>query len=225
MFEAVISDWDGTLANSTSFVVESFKQVLREVGCEIDDDFIARRMGIGPRNTLEEALQLAGIKYDKDFIDELEKRKIGLQLRQTYAVTLYDGAKDLLSELHGKVKIALATMSNRRVIDKLLKEKEILRYFDLIVTFDEIQRPKPDPEVFLMCSTKIDCPPEKCVVIEDSVFGVRAAKAAKMNCIAVSSGAYSLSELRRERPDLLVNSLEKKEEILRFIFSSIDFKI
>ena len=63
--------------------------------------------------------------------------------------------------------------------------------------------------------------PEDCVVVEDSVFGVRAAKAAKMKCIAVSSGAYSREELQEENSDLMINSLVEKEKVLHFIFGGM----
>ena len=98
--------------------------------------------------------------------------------------------------------MALATMSNRRVIDKLLVEKALTHYFDVIITFDEISQPKPDPEIFIRSATKLGCQPERCVVIEDSVFGVIAAKEAHMKCIAIPSGAYSIEELKKEKPDM-----------------------
>jgi len=100
-------------------------------------------------------------------------------------------------------------------------EKKIGGYFDVVVTADEVVKPKPDPEVFLVSATRLGVNPEDCIVVEDSVFGVRAAKAAEMKCIAVSSGAYSREELWEENPDLLINSLAEKDRILNFIFSSV----
>ncbi|MCJ7721699.1 HAD family phosphatase, partial [Candidatus Bathyarchaeota archaeon] len=74
----------------------------------------------------------------------------------------------------------------------------------------EVANPKPDPEVFLVAAKKLGVAPEDCVVVEDSVFGVRAAKAANMKCIAVPSGAYSKEELEQEQPDLMIDSLLEK---------------
>lgn len=59
--------------------------------------------------------------------------------------------------------------------------------------------------------------PERCVVVEDSVFGVRAAKAARMTCIAVLTGSFSRVELEKEHPDLLVASPADKEPILKLV--------
>ncbi|MEM2111284.1 MAG: HAD family phosphatase [Candidatus Bathyarchaeia archaeon] len=218
MFEAVIFDWDGTLADTKSFVVYSFKKVLREIGCNVNDEFIERRMGIGPRNTFKEALKFANIPFDEELIDKLEEKKVNIQLKRSKDVNLFEGASELLNLLYMNKKIALATMSNQKVIDKILNEKGIRKYFDALVTFDEVLSPKPDPEVFIKCAAKLGCQPEKCVVIEDSIFGVKAAKKARMKCIAVPSGAYSAEELKIENPDLIVNSLKEKEKILSFIF-------
>jgi beta-phosphoglucomutase-like phosphatase (HAD superfamily) len=90
-----------------------------------------------------------------------------------------------------------------------------------VVSVDEIVNPKPDPEVFRVSAKKLGVDPKDCVVVEDSVFGVRAAKAAEMKCIAVPSGAYNIEELQEENPDLMINSLTEKERILDFIFSGM----
>ncbi len=90
----------------------------------------------------------------------------------------------------------------------------------MVLSADEVLNPKPDPEIFLKCASKLGLHLEQCVVIEDSVFGVRAAKEAMMMCVAVLSGAASKSELEQEQPDIMVASLEQKEIILKFIFCS-----
>ena len=115
------------------------------------------------------------------------------------------------------MKIALATMSNSKVIDKTLREKGVQRYFDYVLTADEVRNPKPDPEVFLKCAEALKIRPEKCVVIEDSIFGVIAARRAGMRCIAIPSGFYSRSDLEKEKPDLIVDSIREKERILAYI--------
>ena len=218
MVKAVIFDWDGTLADTRGAVVQSFQRVLGKVDCMVTDEFIERRMGIGTKKTIEETLKECNIKLNDEMLENLVREKIRIQASLTTIVSLFEGAIELLEELKGRTKIALATMSGRKVVDKLLPEKGIEEYFDVVVTADEISKPKPDPEVFLVSAVKLDVEPEDCVVIEDSVFGVRAAKAAKMKCIAVPSGAYSREELQKESPDLMIDALTEREKIMRFIF-------
>jgi len=218
MFKAVIFDWDGTLADTKKAVVESFRQVLVEVGCVVDSKFIERRIGIGTRKTLKEVLNEGSITFDDRMLEELIGKKVKVQTELSEVVNLFEGATDLLDALYGRIRMALATMSGRKVIDRLLSEKRIEKYFEVVITADEVSKPKPDPEVFLMCATRLDLSPEDCITIEDSIFGVKAAKTARMKCIAVPSGAYTKKELQNEKPDLLVDSLIQINKILDFIF-------
>jgi len=221
MIKAVIFDWDGTLADTKKAVVQSFQKVLVEAGCVVSDEFIERRMGIGTKKTIEEAFRECNMRFDDEMLENLAREKIKIQVSLTEIVDLFEGAAELLEELQGRAKIALATMSGRKVVDKILPEKRITTYFDVVVSADEIVNPKPDPEVFRVSAKKLGVDPKDCVVVEDSVFGVRAAKAAEMKCIAVPSGAYSGEELQQENPDLMINSLTEKERILDFIFSGM----
>jgi HAD superfamily hydrolase (TIGR01509 family) len=218
MFDAVIFDWDGTLADTKHAVITSFQRVLEQIGCNVSNEFIERRIGIGTKNTLKDALKATNIPFDEELIEELSEKKIQTQLTLIETVGLFEGAIELLNALYGKMKIALASMGNRKIVDNLLGKNKLRKYFNIVVTADEIIHPKPDPEIFLKCATKLDCQPQKCAVIEDSVFGVRAAKKARMKCVAISSGAYSRKELKEEKPDLIVNSIEEKEKILNFMF-------
>jgi len=218
MFKAVIFDWDGTLADTRKVVVESFKRVLTEIGCTVSNGFLERRIGTGTRKMLEDALNKCNITFDDEMLEELTGKKVRFQTELSASVNLFEGATDLLDALYGKTRIALATMSSRPVIDKLLREKKVKKYFSAVVTADEISKPKPDPEIFLVAAAKLNLSPEDCVILEDSIFGVKAARAAKMKCIAIPSGAYSREELEKENPDLLVGSLTQTERILNFIF-------
>ncbi len=217
MFEAVIFDWDGTLADTRQVIVASFQKALNEVHCEIDDEFIERRIGIGSAETFREILRSAKIRFDEALITSLVENKIQTEIEMSNKVKLFDGSLDLLESLHGKVKLGLASMNNRNVIDHMLKTIKIQGFFDAILTTDDISNPKPDPEIFLKCALKLRSSPDKCVVVEDSIFGVKAAKAARMSCLAVLTGVYSREELKKENPDLILNSLTEKGEVLNFI--------
>lgn len=221
IIQAVIFDWDGTLADTKKVVVQSFQQILAEIGCRVSDEFIEKRMGIGTKNTIREAFDECNLRYDYDMLENLSKEKIKIQLSLTKNVNLFEGVTELLEALQGRIMIALATMSNRKVVDKMVLEKRIKDYFDVVVTADEISRSKPDPEIFLISALKLGTNPEDCVVVEDSVFGLRAAKVAKMRCIAVASGAYSREELGKENPDIIVDDLTEEETITHFILGSV----
>ena len=216
MFEAVIFDWDGTLADTRQAIVIAFQKALSEINCKVSNEYIERRIGIGAADTFRDTLRSAKMQFDEKLIQHLIERKSQLEIELTNQVKLFPGAKELLEALHGKVKMGLASMNNRSVIIHLLKANDLEKYFDAVLTAESISHSKPDPEIFLKTAFKLKASPEKCVVIEDSIFGVKAAKLANMSCIAVLTGVYSKQELEREKPDLIVKTL-KDRQILPFI--------
>jgi len=218
MFEAAIFDWDGTLADTRRVIVASFQKALSEVHCNISDEFIERRIGIGSAETFREILQSTKVPFDETLIKSLVEKKIQNEIQMSNKVALFDGSLNLLETLHGRIKLGLASMNDQEVITHLLKMTNTARFFTVVVTADDIINPKPHPEIFLKCALRLRSSPDKCVVIEDSVFGVKAAKAAKMGCIGVLTGVYSREELKKANPDLIVDSFNEKGEILKFIF-------
>ncbi len=218
MFDAVIFDWDGTLADTRRVVVASFQKALREVDCNIDDAFIEQRIGIGSAETFREILRSSEISFDEALIKRLVEMKVRNEIEMSAEVKLFGGAFELLQCLRGKVKLGLASMSDRAVICYMLKMTLTERFFAAVVTANDVVNPKPSPEIFLKCAGELKCSPEKCVVVEDSIFGVEAAKTAKMKYIVVLTGVQSREVLEKAHPDLIINSLRKKREVLNFIF-------
>jgi beta-phosphoglucomutase len=216
MLETVIFDWDGTLADTRQVIVISFQKALSEINCKVNDEYIERRIGIGAAETFREILRSSKVQFDEKLIQHLIERKSQLEIELASQVKLFAGARELLEALRGKVKMGLASMNNRSVIIHMLKANDLEKYFEVVLTAESISHSKPNPEIFLKTASKLKSSPEKCVVVEDSVFGVKAAKSAKMSCIAVLTGVYSKQELESEKPDLIVKTL-KDPRILAFI--------
>lgn len=218
MFEAVIFDWDGTLADTRAVIVTSFQKNLNEIGITITDEYIERRIGIGASETFREILREAKKPMDEALVKHLVERKSQIQIDHKDQVQLFEGVRELLVELQGKIKVGLASMNNRSVIQAMLQANGLEKYFQAIVTGDMVLHSKPDPEIFLKCAQLLKALPQQCVVVEDSIFGVKAAKKGGMGCIGVTTGVYSRQELNKENPDLIVSSLKDKEAF-EFILS------
>ena len=216
MFEAVLFDWDGTLADSRKAIVVSFQKALKEINLEVPVQYIERRMGIGASETFREILNAANRRVDEKVVKQLVERKSKVQIELAGEVALFEGARQLLGELQGKMKVGLATMNNRAVVMHLLQINGIADCFDSVLTVEAVSHSKPDPEIFLKTAEQLKAKPRGCVVFEDSLFGVKAAKSAGMCCIAVTTGVYSEQELAVEKPDLIVKTL-KDPQILEFI--------
>jgi beta-phosphoglucomutase len=211
MFEAAIFDWDGTLADTRHPIVVSFHRALKEVGLDVSTEYIERRIGIGASDTFREILRSQNRPVDETMVKRLVARKSEIQVELADEVKLFQGATELLASLHGQLHVALASMNNRTVIAHLLKVKGLEDCFEYVMTGDKVSHSKPDPEIFLKTAEELKVTPKHCVVFEDSIFGVKAAKAADMSCIAVTTGVYRKEELEKENPDLIVKSLNDPE--------------
>ena len=222
IIEAVIFDWDATLADTRTAVVTSFQRALKTVNItNVSNDYIERRMGIGAAETFREILQKTNQPIDELTIKKLVEYKSQTQIELKGQVQLFLGAIELLEMLQNKIKIGLASMNNKKVIDTLIHDKGVEKYFQAIATGDTVKQSKPHPEIFLKCAKQLNTHPERCIVVEDSLFGVKAAKAAGMSCIAVTTGAYSKEELQKEKPDIIVTSLEQAKFYLLKHISSL----
>ena len=123
-------------------------------------------------------------------------------------ITPIAGLLELLNMLKAqKIPMVVASSAIRKNIDTVISRFEIGSYFEGSVSGQEVERTKPNPEIFLKAAKVIDIKPENCLVIEDAKHGVTAAKAAGMFCIALrnlNSGNQDLSQA-----DLIVNSLSE----------------
>ena len=219
MYNGVLFDWDGTLADTRKVILTSFQKALESINVTTEPEFIERQIGTGAAQTFKEILRKAGKPHDDKIIKHLIEKKVEAEISLADNVNLFPGAKELLKTLQGKVKLALASMNNRTVIDDLLNKIHIKNCFNAIVAVEEVKKFKPDPEIFLKAAAKLHLDPEECLVIEDSIFGVQAAKNGEMACIAVLTGVYSKSELEKAKPALIVKSLLEKNEILNFVLN------
>jgi len=216
MFEAVIFDWDGTLADTRRVIVLSFQKSLNENSLHVSNEYIERRIGIGAADTFRDILKSANVEPDEGLVKRLVERKSQLEIELAGQVKLFAGAQELLETLQDKAKVALASMNNRSVINYMVKANGLEKYFYVILTAESISHSKPNPEIFLKAASELKASPQRCIVLEDSIFGVRAAKAGGMGCVAVTTGVYSKEELEREKPDLVVKTLADKR-IFQFI--------
>ena len=192
---------------------------MEDLEIQFDEQLIKSLMGKRAREIFFQVLKNSDTSFDEETLNDLVEKRVKAELELSSCVELKDGAMDLLTTLKGKVKLALASMNNKQVIDRMLNGCGLTRFFDIVLSADEVTEPKPDPEIFLKCASKLNLKPDVIAVVEDTTFGVRAAKAANMKCIAVTSGFSTRKELEKERPDLIIGSVKEKEKVLRFVLS------
>jgi len=121
---------------------------------------------------------------------------------------LMPGALELLADLReNRVRCAVATSASRVTMDVVFAATGLARYFDATVTLENVARPKPDPEAFFKAAQLLNTPAAQCIVIEDALKGITAAKAANMLCVVVPTALSRSEDL--QVADLVVESLEQ----------------
>ena len=186
--EAVVFDLDGVLVDSDHIWHEVREGLARERDGNWSDDAEAAMMGMSSTEWSRYMHDVVGISDPPEEIsDEVVRR-----MRQRYAekLPLIDGAADAVRRLAGSFRLAVASSANRALIDAVLAQAGLTRYFDATVSSEEVARGKPSPDVFLEAAHRLGAPANQCAVIEDSANGIRAAHAAGMRVIAIPNRRY-----------------------------------
>jgi beta-phosphoglucomutase len=206
---AVIWDVDGTLVDTAELHFAAWVRLAGDIGRPFTRaDFAAT---FGKRNP-EIIHQLFGTHYTPAEVDDLGFRKEEYyRAAARQGVELLPGARHLLDGLYAAgFRQAVGSSAPLANLDLILAITDTRRYFDAIVSAEDTQRGKPDPQVFLVAAVKLDVPPARCLVMEDAIAGVQAAKAAGMKCVAVRFvGHHPESILAGAGADLVVPSLEQ----------------
>jgi HAD superfamily hydrolase (TIGR01509 family) len=113
-----------------------------------------------------------------------------LLARYEKRLPMIDGAVEAVRRIADSYRLALASSSNREVIDAVLARAGLALLFEITVSSEEVPRGKPAPDVFLEAARRLDVPPERCAAIEDSENGIRAAHAAGMRVVAIPNRRY-----------------------------------
>lgn len=205
-----IWDMDGTLVDTAELHFAAWSAVAKELHLPFSrDDFKAT---FGKRNP-DILRQLYGDRFsEKEIADLGEKKEEHYRAAaRRQGVEPLPGVKALVEGLRqADFKQAIGSSAPRANLDLILKLTDLAPFFDALVSMEDTQRGKPDPQVFLVAAERLGIPPSRCVVVEDAVAGVQAAKAGGMKCIAVDFvGHHGQAALRSAGADLVIKTLEE----------------
>jgi beta-phosphoglucomutase len=192
---AVIFDWDGVLVDSSRNYYRAYELVLQEIGITTTPREIYTREGQPTPQLIATLCAARGIPITDAKVKELvqRRREYDIALGQR---TFFPGILDFLARLRNSgCKLGMVTGSSRKSVELVLAPPQE-QYFDAVITADDVTRPKPDPQPFLMAAEIMGVEPARCAVIENAPFGVRAARAAGCQVIAICTtlGAENLDE-------------------------------
>ncbi len=207
MTTACIFDMDGVLIDSGAHHRDAWRALLDELGVKpAQPEFW--RLTIG--RPAEEAVPLLLGRR----VSAAEARRLALRKRDLYAECAARGMRSVPG-VPGFVKAlarsgvprAVGTSASRFDVETLLSGLGLKRYFDIIVTAEDVRFGKPDPEVYLEAARRIGKRPTTCVVFEDSLVGVQAARRAGMRAIGVTT-AHTAEELRAAGAETTIADFE-----------------
>jgi beta-phosphoglucomutase family hydrolase len=203
---AALFDWDGVIVDSSRLHARSWEELAREEGLALPAGHFKHGFGRKNEAIIPEILKWA---FEPDEVRRLSLRKEELYREsvRTEGLELLPGVKAWLDALRGaQVPCVIGSSTVRANIEVMLDALDLRPYFSGVVTGEDVQEGKPHPEVFLRAAVSADRSPARCVVFEDAVVGIQAARAGGMRVVAVTttSPAAALSGA-----DLVVDRLDQ----------------
>lgn len=188
--KACIFDMDGVLVSTEIYHFKAWKRLADTIGISIDEKFNENLKGVSRAVCIDLILKHGGVEKTQEEKDALAAQKNEWFLEYVKSeitpANVYPGVIDFLKAVKAKgYKTAIGSASKNAPL--LVEKLGIRQYFDAIVDGNMITKAKPNPEVFLKGAELIGVAPENCVVFEDAISGVEAAKNGGMFCIGVGS--------------------------------------
>src|SRR5438270_7592802 len=208
---AVIFDLDGVLADSEPWWNKIDAQLLREYGQKnYHGEYHREVLGVNYRLAVEFYKKKFGISAPTE---ELMRRR-GEIATEYFAnrVGLFPNAKRVLEELrtmNPPVRLGLATSSVSASARPFLDRHQLTQFFEVIITGDEIERGKPEPDIYLRTAERLGIGADECLVIEDSLSGIAAAKAAHMRVAAIPDRRFVDPREYEDQADYLLSDLSE----------------
>jgi HAD superfamily hydrolase (TIGR01509 family) len=190
--EAVIFDLDGVLVDSEQLWNQAKEELVREQGAHWRDDAPRAMMGMSSTEWADYLHDELGVSLPPAQINRDVVRRIEALYRSR--LPLLPGAVDVVRAVAGRWPLGLASSSNREIIDLVLSLAGLTGMFAATVSSEEVARGKPAPDVYLEAARRLGADPRRCVAVEDSSNGLRAAVAAGMTAIAVPNPHYPPDE-------------------------------
>ena len=198
---------DGVLIESEEVWDEIREAYVRERGGRYDAEIQRALMGMSSLEWSRYLHDVAGVPDDPATINDAVAQRMLDAYRER--LPLVDGAVDAVERIAARWPLALASSSNRPLIDAALESAGLARFFRATVSSEEVPRGKPAPDVYLEAARRLGVEATRCAAVEDSHSGIRAAKAAGMRVVAVPNPSYPPGDEALAEADVVIRSLDE----------------
>jgi HAD superfamily hydrolase (TIGR01509 family) len=207
VIEAVVFDLDGVLLDSEQVWDSAREQLARERGGRWHENAQRDMMGMSSLEWSRYMHETIGLPEPPDEINA----EVVARMAQLYRkhLPVLPGAREAVERLAARWPLGLASSSNRELIDLALEELGVADLFRATVSSEEVERGKPAPDVYLEAARRLDVDPQLAAAVEDSENGIRAAKAAAMEVIAIPNAQFPPGDEALAQADVVLGSLDE----------------
>ncbi len=195
--EAVIFDMDGVIIDSEPLYFKIQEQLFNDLGFTVSKQEYDTFIGAGMQLMWEKLCSKHDLPFTIKQLIIMNNELIYNTFNNSDSLQAADDFISFLTYIKEKViKTAVASSTSKKIINVILSKLGIIQEFDVVISSEEVLQGKPEPDIFLEAATMLNVDPKKCIVIEDSTNGVKAAAKAGMKCIGFSnknSGEQDLS--------------------------------
>lgn len=215
-FKGIIFDMDGLLVDTEKLYYRGIKEIADQMQIPYDFQYHLRYVGVSDEEMWTAFHERYNPNFGEEYVTNWIKQSYQhtLELFDTGEADLKPGAQELIDYLLAKrIPMGIATSNQRKVVDLLLEAHNLLDSFDFIFSAEDVKNGKPDPELFLKAQERLQIPPQKLLVLEDSKNGILAAAKAQIPVIMVPDLIAPTPEIT----SLALEVLTSLHEVLEFI--------
>jgi HAD superfamily hydrolase (TIGR01509 family) len=207
VIEGVVFDLDGLLIETEEIWDEVREELVRERGGRWTESAQRDMMGMSSKEWSRYMHDELGVPDPPDEINRLVVERMAERYREH--LPLLPGAVEAVERIAAPWPLAVASSSNRPLIDLVLELSGLASHFRVTVSSEEVERGKPAPDVYLEAARRLGVAPERCAAVEDSESGIRSAKAAGMRVIAIPNRSFRPSDDALASADVVLASLDE----------------
>lgn len=186
--EAILFDMDGVLIDAREWHYEALNLALAPFGLEIDRDaHLATYDGLPTRTKLDMLTKSRGLPRNlHGFVNKM-KQKYTVDMVRQRCHPMFQHQYALSQLKAAGYKLAVCSNSIRQSLELMMQRAGLDRFLDVMISNEDVAKPKPDPEMYLAAMSKLGLKPEQCIIVEDNEHGIRAARASGARVLIVGN--------------------------------------